>query len=185
VARRLDAKVSLDLKGAPLGQAIAILQEAAGVTFVVAEGAQPPVTLTVRDVSAKSVLRLILPQAGLGAVYESGAVVIRIRQALAAPVILKVYDVRSAALKLREFPGPRVELRPRFTGAICIWPYDDVSSGCPKLELLEMLVRDHTGDRSWDEDGRVSMTLRDGLLTVSQTAKVHREIQELLGVLGM
>ena len=111
-ARKLDAKVSLDLNGAPLAQAIAAIQEATGMPFVLAEGAETPVTLKVRDVTAKSALRLLLPPAGLGAVYEGGAIVIRNRQAIAGPVILKFYDVRAAAVKLQDFPGPRVDLGP-------------------------------------------------------------------------
>ena len=111
-ARKLDAKVSLDLKGAPLAEAIAVIQDATGMAFVLAEGDQTRVTLKVRDVTAKSALRLLLPPAGLGAVYEGGAIVIRSRQAIAGPVILKLYDVRAAAVKLRDFPGPRMDLGP-------------------------------------------------------------------------
>ena len=53
------------------------------------------------------------------------------------------------------------------------------------MELLQALIREHTGDRSWEEDPRVGLTMRDGILTITQTAKVHREIQDLLGRLGL
>ena len=43
-----------------------------------------------------------------------------------------------------------------------------------------MLVRDNTGDRSWDANPRAGLTLRNGLLYVTQTPGVHREIDALL-----
>jgi len=43
-----------------------------------------------------------------------------------------------------------------------------------------MLVRDNTGDRSWETNPSTSITLHGGRLYVSQTAAVHREIEALL-----
>lgn len=42
------------------------------------------------------------------------------------------------------------------------------------------MVRENCGGRSWDEDPRASASLINGLLYVTQTARVHREIGELL-----
>ena len=43
-----------------------------------------------------------------------------------------------------------------------------------------MIVRENTGDRSWDTNPRAGLTLRNGLLYVSQTPEVHREIEALV-----
>jgi hypothetical protein len=43
------------------------------------------------------------------------------------------------------------------------------------------VVKAHTGDRSWDENPRCSITLREGLLYVTQSPRVHRDIEALLG----
>jgi type II secretory pathway component HofQ len=119
VARKLEAKVSLDLKGAKLGDAIQIFRDVTGLNFVVEDGSELFVRLTVRDVTAKSALRLLLQPADLGAGYEHGAVVIRDRQALATTTTFRLYDVRGALRKVQDFPGPRIELRPlRLPGVI-------------------------------------------------------------------
>lgn len=57
---------------------------------------------------------------------------------------------------------------------------DDGPSGCPTEEFLISMVRENTGERSWDDDPRASVSLINGLLCITQTARVHREIRELL-----
>ena len=75
------------------------------------DGADLAVRLTVRDLSARSALRLLLAPADLGAAFENGAVVIRSKKSLAGPVMTKIYDVRATMASLQDFPGPRVELK--------------------------------------------------------------------------
>lgn len=110
VDRRLDVKISVDFRGEKLSRAVEVIREATGLNFVVAEGGETPVSLTVRDLRAKSALRLLLQPAGLGATLENGAVVIRAKSSLAAPVMLRIYDVRGMLAKLQDFPGARIEL---------------------------------------------------------------------------
>lgn len=43
-----------------------------------------------------------------------------------------------------------------------------------------MIVQSATGGRTWDTNPRASITLRNGLLYVTQTSAVHREIEALL-----
>lgn len=119
VVRRLKTKISLNLRDATLAGALEVFRAATDLNFVAVEGADTSVSLTVRDVSARSALRLLLQPAGLGATYEEGAVVIRSRRSLAAPVTLRIYDVRSTLVRLQDFPGSRVELGPwRVSGVI-------------------------------------------------------------------
>ena len=47
-------------------------------------------------------------------------------------------------------------------------------------DFLVMLIRSHTGERTWDSNPRAALTLRNGLLTVTQTPAVQREIEALL-----
>jgi type II secretory pathway component HofQ len=117
-ARKLEAKISVDFRGVKLSAAIAVFRDATGLNFVVEEGSETLVRLTLKDVSAKSALRLILQPAGLGAAIEHGVVVIRSRQSLAGAVTLRIYDVRNMMVKLKDFPGPRVELGGRAPGGL-------------------------------------------------------------------
>jgi len=57
---------------------------------------------------------------------------------------------------------------------------DDGPSGLITDDFLLMLIRDHTGDRSWDTTPRAAISIRNGLLMVTQTPGVHREIEALL-----
>ena len=50
--------------------------------------------------------------------------------------------------------------------------------------MLEELVRNTTGGRSWDDEAEVSVRLNNGLLFVRQTPEVHADIRRLLGLLG-
>ena len=113
VSRKLDKKISIDLSGARLAEALEVFRQETGINFVIAEGADLRVHLTVRDLSARSALRLLLAPADLAAAFEDGVVVIRSRKSLAGAVTMKVYDVRAMTAKLKDFPGPRVELRGR------------------------------------------------------------------------
>ena len=111
VARKLETKLSVNLRGARLADAIELLRGETGIQFVLADGAETAVSLTVRDVTAKSALRLLLAPADLVAAFEDGVVVIRSRQRLAGAVVYRVYDVRGVLVKLEDFPGPGIELK--------------------------------------------------------------------------
>ena len=45
---------------------------------------------------------------------------------------------------------------------------------------LEEILKTHTGGKSWDENPKVSLKLRNGLLVVKQTQEVHVQIRRLL-----
>jgi len=117
VARKLETKISVDLRGVRLADAIEMFRQATGLTFVTADGGDRTVHLTARDLSARSALRLILAPLDLAAAYENGAVVIRSRRSLVGVTTLKIYDIRGATVKLQDFAGPRLDLRPATVGS--------------------------------------------------------------------
>ena len=114
VERKLEAKITLHLRQARLSDALDVFRSATGLNFVAVDGGEVSVSLTVRDVSAKSALRLLLAPADLGAVFENGAVVIRSRQSLAGGAVLRTYDVRATLVKVQDFPAPRMGLAGTF-----------------------------------------------------------------------
>jgi len=111
VERKLETKISLNLRQARLSDAVEILRSATGLNFVVLEGGDREISLVVTDLSAKSALRLLLAPRDLTAVHENGAVVVRNRQTLAAGAVLRIYDVRALLVKIRDFPGVRLDLK--------------------------------------------------------------------------
>lgn len=111
--RRLETKVSLDLPKARLSDALDVFRAATGLNFAAIDVGDPEISIVVNDVSVRSALRLILGSREMTAVFEDGAVVIRNRRCVAPRMVLRIHDVRALQVKLRDFPGPRVELRER------------------------------------------------------------------------
>ena len=188
--RRLDAvRVSVDFREAPLAQAIDYLREASGlnIVFTPAAAEKDPgakVTLKVRDLGLRTVFRLMLRPRDLGMTWRDGAFQIVTREELGSATVLRMYDVRSHLLKMKEFPGPSMELtntgnRPEEPCGIFILE-DFVKEPPIGEELLQDLVRNNTGRRSWDENPAASISVANGILMVSQTPAVHAEIGRLL-----
>ena len=57
---------------------------------------------------------------------------------------------------------------------------DDGPAGLITDEFLIMLLKSSTGGQSWDTNPRAGISVREGLLFVTQTPGVHREIEALL-----
>jgi len=183
--RKLETRISLDLCDTKLSEAIDVFRSATGLNFVVQEGGDTIVTMKVLDISARSALRLLLQPRDLVAVFESGAVVIRTRRC-GDSFSLRLYDVRGGTARLRDFPGtsPGIDI-PVLLGCFPMMADDGGACGIEE-EVLLMLIRSHTGDsRAWDGRSDGSLSIRNGILVVRQTADVHREIESLLKKLGL
>lgn len=108
--RRLDTKVSLDLPKARLSDALEVFRGATGLNFAAIDVGDPEIRIVVNDLSVRSALKLILASREMTAAFEDGAVVIRNRKGVAARMVLRIHDVRALQVRLRDFPGPRVDL---------------------------------------------------------------------------
>jgi hypothetical protein len=51
-------------------------------------------------------------------------------------------------------------------------------------EFLITLIRENTGNGSWDSNPKAAINMNNGMLVVSQTPSVLREIESLMGLLG-
>lgn len=185
VDRRLDTRISVDFRGESLSEAIDVVRGATGLNIIVAEGGETPVRAKLLEVRARSLLKLILEVNGLMATLDGEAIVVRFRRCRGTA--LRVYDVRGLLAKIEDFPGPRIELgHPSRERGLLVMTLEYFPP--PRVfpeDLLLDLVRTHTGGRSWNDVPGASMTYRDGLLYVTQTRDVHREIGDLLSRLGL
>jgi len=114
--RRLETKVSLDFRKARLSDALEVFRGATGMNFAAVEVGDPELSIVLNDVSVRSALRLILAPREMTAVFEDGVVVIR-KQA-SARMVLRIHDVRALMVRLRDFSGPRRELRGAGSGVV-------------------------------------------------------------------
>src|SRR5688572_9942128 len=78
--RKLETRISLDLRDTKLSEAIGVFRSATDLNFVVQEGGDTVFSIKILDVSAKSALQLMLQPRDLVAVVKDGAVVVRYRR---------------------------------------------------------------------------------------------------------
>ncbi len=192
--RKLETmKISVYFKDHKLSEAMDYLRDVTGLNLVVLPRAAEKegdfkIRLRVRDLSVKSTLKLMLSGKGLTVTYRDGALIVLPQEDLQDSVVLEMYDVRSQLVKLQDFPGPRMELVSPKSGS----GPGQIIAGIELLEpkdppvtpdFMVELVKDNAGSRSW-ENKNASIELKNGLLVVSQTPAVHREIKALLAKLG-
>lgn len=187
-AGKLDTmRIGVDFENAALREVVEYLREATGLNFMIhprVGDPEAPVTLHLKNVRVRSVLRVILKPLGLGAVAREGMIVILPQEEIRPANVTRVYDVRDLFVKIRHFPGPRLELLPgrgsgRVPGPIVRWPEEARE---PVDEMtLEDIVRTVTGGAAWDEndEARIRFT-PDRRLVVTQTPDVHRKIERAI-----
>ena len=184
-------RITVDFDAIKLGDALDFLRDASGLNLVLlpsaaAKDAEQPVKLKAKDLSLKSVLKLMLHGRGLTVTWREGALAVVPVEDLQDSVSMKIYDVRSQLVKIGDFAGPRMELVSPTSGPGPMTGIQiTLDEPKPILEpdFLVELIRSNTGGRSW-ESGKATIDLVDGRLVVSQTPAVHREIDALLRRVG-
>lgn len=186
-------RVSVDFSSTPLEEAVAFLRDFTGLNILVdAEVArnksedQLKVTLKVKDLLLKSVLKLMLAARDLTAMYKEGVILVVPRAKVDQAVSLQLYDVRDLLVKIQDFPGPKVELvSPKAGGSPLVsatFVFEEPTSVITE-EFIADMVRQNTGDKTWDENPNASLTLTNGILVVSQSRRVHEEIKRFVNLL--
>ena len=189
--RRLETmKITVDFEDMKLPEAVDYLRDVTGLNLVVLPRAmekdgESKLRLKVKDLSVKSVLKLLLASRGLTATYRDGAIVIVPKEDLQDSTTMRMFDVRALQVKIQDFDGPVMELtspQSKKSGITVAIPTD------PKVTLpddfLIDMIRVNTGSGSWDSNPKAAINLNNGMLVVSQTPSVLREIDALLGKLG-
>jgi type II secretory pathway component GspD/PulD (secretin) len=195
VVNKLNSmRVSVDFSNTSLEEAVSFLRDFSGLNIIVdAEVYQKQsedqlkITLKVKDLLLKSVLKLMLSARDLTAMYKEGVLLVVPKGKIDKSVTLQLYDVRDLLVKLQDFPGPKVELTsPQkggggpLTGAT--FTLEEPRSTITE-EFITDMVKQNTGDKSWDENPNASITLTNGVLVVSQSKRVHEEIKRFVNLL--
>ena len=186
-------RVSVDFANNTLEEAISFLRDYTSLNIVIDAEVyksqtedQLKVTLKVKDLLLKSVLKLMLSARELTAMYKEGVILVVPKGKIDKSVTLQLYDVRDLLVKIQDFPGPRVELvSPQkgggpLTGATFSLeePHSTITE-----EFITEMVKQNTGDKSWDENPNASITLNNGVLVVSQSKRIHEEIKRFVNLL--
>ena len=188
-------RVSVDFKDNSLDEALNFIRDFSRLNIVVdaevAQKATPDqlkVTLRVKDLLLKSCLKLMLNPRDLTAVYQNGVILVVPRGRADRQVELQLYDVRDLLVKIQDFPGPNVQLVSPSSGGsgpLVGATFSSIEEPRSTIteEFITEMVKINTGDRSWEENPAASITLANGMLVISQSRRVHGEIQHLINLL--
>ena len=192
-----NMKVDLNFENAPFQDVISYVRDLSGLNIVISAEVgenlsddQLTVTLKVKELRLKSALKIVLGSRDLTATYKDGVILIIPKDSERnVSVHLQLYDVRDLLVKIRDFPGPVVELASPADAAALAGPLTGATFSLEEPEsiitedfIVEM-IQANTGDSSWDELPNASLTLNNGILVVSQSRRVHGEIQRLINLL--
>jgi hypothetical protein len=193
--KKLDSmRLDVDFRKQPLDDALDFLREFSGLNFHVDAEVREAlsedqllVTLRVKDLKLKTILGHLLTPRRLTLIYRDGVLVVTTRDKTDLKVFPAIYDVRDLLIKIPDFPGPRVEL-------VSNDPGSDIRTGAvftlepPKQRIeddfLVEMVQANTGGTSWEDNPNASLRLVNGMLIVSQSKRVHKEIGRFLYKLG-
>jgi hypothetical protein len=192
LARALEARrinqVTFD--AAPLPDVVRWLRVATGYNIVIRQAAllkagidpaDVTTTLTLADVSAATVLRLVLEPHGLGFVVKDNLILITTRQDALGRPVTGLYAISHLTWTKTDFFAPDINLRPSdFVPAEEYEPEridesDPLTTGDAVAELVRELVR--PGD--WDSEGW-SIRATDRYLVIRAPREVHARIPGIL-----
>ncbi|HZE98342.1 MAG TPA: hypothetical protein VE981_15025 [Planctomycetota bacterium] len=194
VSKLNTMRVTVNFENSTMEEAISYLRDYSGLNIIVDAEVyknqsedQLKVTLKVKDLLLKSVLKLMLNSRELTAMYKEGVVLVVPKGKVDKAVTLQLYDVRDLLVKIQDFAGPKVELvSPSkggggpLTGAT--FSLEEPRSTITEEFITEM-VKQNTGDKSWDENPNASINLTNGVMVVSQSKRVHEEIKRFINLL--
>src|SRR5438105_12212409 len=110
--RKLETmKVTVNFEDVRLPEAVDYLRDVTGLNLVLLPRAmekdgESKIRLKVKELSVKSVLKLLLSSRGLTATYRDGAVVILPKEDLQDSAVMRMFDVRALQVKIQDFAGP-------------------------------------------------------------------------------
>ena len=195
VLNRLNnTRITVDFNNNTLEEAVGFLRDFTSINIVVDAECyknqsedQLKVTLRVKDLLLKSVLKLMLNARELTAMYKEGVLLIVPKSKVDKAVTLQLYDVRDLLVKLQDFAGPKVELSSPQKGTSSplvggVFTLEEPHAVLTEEFITEM-VKQNTGDRTWDENPNATLSLSNGILVVSQSKRVHQEIKHFIDLL--
>jgi hypothetical protein len=192
--RLASQKIEVEFENTPLNDALGVIRSHTGYNIILdpksaAEHESKTVTLKLKNLSVKSILRIMLNNNDLTMVYRQGVLVVVPKSEVDKKVVTKVYDVRDLLYTIKSFPGPKVELvAPEATGGTAlsgaIFEIDTSSEGTITEDFLTTLIPQSTGGKEgWSANENASITVVNNMLVVTQTEKVHAEVADLLRLL--
>lgn len=185
VSKLNNTKVSLDFRETPLQDVMDFVRELSGINIVIdprvleeVESEKLNITVKVDDLQLGSALRLVLGLRDLTAVYRDGVLLVVTKASLKDEVHTQLYDVHDLLQPITDFVGPVIELNTGEGSEGGVDPGSFITEpppGPPTPSRLVEMVQDACGSDTWGSD-KVSIQVSNGVMIVSQSRDVHREI---------
>lgn len=191
IQRRLASmRIDVDFAETPLADALAVVRAHTGTNLILDPAVAPdhesePVTMKLRGLPVRTVLKLMLEPRRLTVAYRQGVLVI-VPPDHDRRLVTKVYDVRDLLFPIQHFAGPRVELVSPEDGGIVVGGdfFDPPRRETIAPEVLTQIIPQATGGKDgWTAHEDVGISLVNNMLVVTQSESVHREVAGLLRLL--
>jgi type II secretory pathway component GspD/PulD (secretin) len=187
VAKLTGLRVTLEFAEAPLEEVVEFVRQISNLNILIDNSVLErhgretiKISMKVKDLPLGSALKLMLETRGLTLVYRDSVLLVVTEDRANQTVVMQIYDVRDLMMKINDFPGPEINLEP-YKGAI------DTNAIDPMPQLTEDFIltsiKQNCGKATWDANPRVSAEMNNGLLVVTQTQDVHKQIRNLLNKL--
>ncbi len=187
-----ERQVNINFEDLPLSDVVKFFTNATGVNLVLSpmlyedQGQDDlRVSLTLKRVSVKTALQIIMELKGLASVYRHGVIMITTPQDARGKPVLRLYSISDLTFRIRDFPAPDLQLRPAGSedfGKVSGGEEEGKEHAFADPEFIMDLVTENTGTGTWEDD-KVRVSVSERFLVVRQYPSVHREITHLLNLL--
>jgi hypothetical protein len=140
------------------------------------------VTLKLRDVSMRQFAELVAKSTGTALVVRDGVLQFTTPEDARGTPVLRVISIADLTFRIRNFPGPDIQLHTGDTPNFVQEPETDQEHAFSDPQAIVDLVKKFTGQGTW-EDEDVSISADDSKLVVKQYPKVIKEIARFLALL--
>ena len=171
IRRKLEnTKVTLDFDQTPLQDVLNFIHNVADINLVTDpaiydENEEIDVTFRVSELKLRSALKLIMSFYDLSLIYQDGVLLVTTKDATKLNTFLRVYDIRDLTLKIKDFPGPSIELAGGGGGSDSIGALftseEEEGEQLGEEEILELILNNTAGD-SWDTNEKPPPFWNDG-----------------------
>jgi general secretion pathway protein D len=185
INNQLEQEVTLDFQDHDLVDVVDFLQRITKVNIVldpkVVAAAPPPVTLRVEAMKLRYVIEFIMKLTGLNYTLRDEALYITNAEGLRGDSFMKLYDIRDLTHAMASFPGPDLDIpEPGGVGSRLLPPIEPDTA--PEINEFIEIIQRVVSPATWQNEG-VAIEDYNGSMVVTQTADVHKQVEDLLRTL--
>ena len=154
---KLNQRITLDFRDAPLTEVVDFLRDAAKMNIVVAPAVMlnaPNITLKSSNMTLGNILNWVTKLSNINFGFLNGALYISDKPIVEASVT-KMYDISDMTLPIRDFPGPEMSLngggQNGSNGGAIFKPVGDSKDNVPTTEEIEDFIKKVIAPGKWSD----------------------------------